>query len=154
LIDEEGEELPMQTMTSQNSQAGEKRRAQMRAIVESYFAAIANHDFSAVPFAENVVLRSPLAPPNQEIPYENYPLEGKEAVLAWFRGLYPALGPTKLLAVYFNEDLSVVAARADLTITSPKGTLRVLDSFRITEAGEIVEQENHYDPRPALATNG
>src|SRR5438552_3246231 len=62
------------------------------------------------PCDEQVVLRSPLAPPELATPYERYTLEGPPATLAWFAGLYCVRGTTA-----------------------------------------IVEQENHYDPRPALA---
>jgi hypothetical protein len=127
------------------------RRAQLRAISEAYFAGLANRDLSAVPYADEVVLRSPLAPPGLAIPYERHPLEGKPAVLAWFAGLYPVLGATEIIEHYFNEDLSVIATRSDVAIASPPCTLRVVDRFRVSPDGRIVEQENHYDPRPALA---
>jgi hypothetical protein len=127
------------------------RRAQLRAISEAYFAGLASRDMSAVPYADEVVLRSPLAPPGLATPYEQYPLEGKPAVLAWFAGLYPVLGTTAIVEHYFNEDLTVIATRSDVGIATPPCTLRVVDRFKVTADGRIVEQENHYDPRPALA---
>jgi hypothetical protein len=39
-----------------------KRRAQLRAVAEAYFAALANKDFGAIPYADTTVLLAPLAP--------------------------------------------------------------------------------------------
>jgi hypothetical protein len=127
------------------------RRARLRAISEAYFAGLAKRDMSAVPYDDEIVLRSPLATPGLAIPYERYPLEGKPAVLAWFAGLYSLLSTTTIVEHYFNEDLTVIATRSDVGIASPPCTLRVVDRFRVSADGRIVEQENHYDLRPALA---
>ena len=40
----------------------EARRAQMKAVVKAYFEGIVKQDMSAVPYDDNVLLRSPLAP--------------------------------------------------------------------------------------------
>jgi hypothetical protein len=37
-------------------------------------------------------------------------------------------------------------------ITQPPCVLRVVDRFLVDAEGMIREQENHYDPRPALAS--
>jgi hypothetical protein len=42
-----------------------------------------------------------------------------------------------------------IATRADVYLASGRA-LRVIDRFLVDAAGLIVEQENHYDPRPAL----
>jgi hypothetical protein len=124
---------------------GLERRTQMKAIAEAYFEGLAQRDLSAVPWAANVVLHSPLAPGGLETP-----LVGEQAVRNWFAQLYPVLGATKVLEHYYNEDLTVIAVRADVGITDPPSTLRVIDRFTINAEGEITAQENHYDPRPAL----
>jgi hypothetical protein len=121
------------------------RRAQLRAIAETYFEGLAQRDLSAVPWAADVILRSPLAPGGLETP-----LVGQQAVRDWFAQLYPVLGETKVLEHYYNEDLTVIASRSDVGITDPPSTLRVVDRFTINVEGEITAQENHYDPRPAL----
>jgi hypothetical protein len=123
------------------------RRAQMKAITETYFAGLAQRDLSAVPWAADVVLRSPLAPGGLETP-----LVGEQAVREWFAQLYPVLGATNVIEHYYNEDLTVIASRADVGITDPPTTLRVVDRFTINARGEITAQENHYDPRPALGS--
>jgi hypothetical protein len=124
-----------------------ERRAQLKAIAEAYFAGLAQRDMSAVPWAADVVLHSPLAPGGIETP-----LVGEQAVREWFAQLYPVLGSTKVIEHYYNEALTVIASRADVGITSPPSTLRVVDRFTINAEGEITAQENHYDPRPALGT--
>ena len=125
-----------------------RRRAQLRHVADRYFAALAAHRIEDVPYAEDVVLRSPLAPPDGRLPYEAYPITGREAVREWFRAIYPLLGPTTVLAHYYDEELTTIVTRADVGITSPLCALRVVDRFTVNAAGEIVEQENHYDPRP------
>ena len=121
------------------------RRAQLVSIAEGYFAGMAKKDMSAVPWDENVVLRSPLAPGGLDTP-----LVGRAAVLDWFASLYPVLGEIKVIEHYFNEDLTVIASRSDVGITNPPCALRVVDRFTVNADGKITQQENHYDPRPAL----
>jgi hypothetical protein len=114
----------------------------MQAAVEAYFNGIAKQDMSAVPYDNNVTLRSPLAPGGLSTP-----LVGRQAVLDWFASLWPALGGTKVFEHYFNEALTVIATRADIEITHPPSRLRVTDRFMITPEGTIIQQENHYDPK-------
>ena len=102
-------------------------------------------DMSHVPWADDVVLRSPLAPGGLDTP-----LVGRAAVLAWFASLYPVLGAMHIIEHYFNEDLTVIASRSDVGITHPPCTLRVVDRFTVNADGKITQQENHYDPRPAM----
>lgn len=127
------------------SKDSKSRRDQMISIADAYFVGLATKDLSKVPWADDVVLRSPLAPGGLDTP-----LRGRKAVVAWFTGLYPVLGKTKVIEHYFNEDLTVLATRADVGITTPPCALRVVDRFTINKRGKIIEQENHYDPRPAL----
>jgi hypothetical protein len=121
------------------------RKNKMKAVAEAYFAGLARKDVSNVPWASDVVLRSPLAPGGLDVP-----LRGRKAVADWFASLYPVLGKTKVIEHYFNDEMTVIATRADVGITTPPCAIRVIDRFTINEKGEITEQENHYDPRPAL----
>jgi hypothetical protein len=118
------------------------RRTQMKRVVEAYFEGIAKQDMSAVPYNDNVVLRSPLAPGGLSTP-----LVGRQAVFDWFTSLWPVLGGTEVFEHYFNEDLTVIATRADIEVTTPPSRLRVTDRFMITPEGTIIQQENHYDPK-------
>jgi hypothetical protein len=137
-------------MTTLDTNTVLARKAQLRSVAETYFASLARKTFEAIPYAEHVTLRSPLAPPDLAVPYELYPLNGRDAVLAWFRGLASALGETRVRDYYFNDELTAIVVEAEVGITSPRGTLRVADRFTVDPEGRITEQENHYDPRPAL----
>ena len=133
-------ELATISPTTQDTAA--KRRAQLRAVAAAYFAALAKKDFSAVPYDDNVTLRAPLAPGGSSTP-----LKGKSAVLAYFVGLYAALGETKVIEHYINEDMTAICTEALVGIVSPPATLRVADTFKVNATGKIFEQESHFDPR-------
>ena len=119
------------------------RNAQLRAIADAYFNGLSQGDVSPVPYDENVVFRTPLAPGGSDVP-----LRGRAALLDFFAGIYAALEEVKVIDYYFNESSTSICVRADLTLKTGKA-LRVADVFRISAEGKIVEQENHYDPRPA-----
>lgn len=121
------------------------RRAQLKAVAEAYFEGMGKKDMSKVPWDDHVVLRGPLAPGGLDTP-----LVGRSAVLDWFSSLFPVLGVMKVIEHYFNEDLTVIASRSDVGITNPPCTLRVVDRFTVNADGKITQQENHYDPRPAI----
>jgi ketosteroid isomerase-like protein len=111
-------------------------------IAESYFAGLARRDMSAVPYADDVQLRAPLNPNGgSTVPYT-----GKAEVLAYFQPILPNLGEIRVIRHFVGQDW--VATRADVGLANGK-VLRVLDAFHVRD-GKIVEQENHYDPRPAL----
>jgi hypothetical protein len=137
-------------MTTLNTNTVFARKAQLRSVADAYFASLARKTFEAIPYAEHVTLRSPLAPPDLAVPYELHPLKGRDAVVAWFRGLGSALGEIRVLDYYYNDDLTAIVVEAEVGITAPRGTLRVADRFTVDPAGRITDQENHYDPRPAL----
>ena len=114
------------------------------AVAEAYFSGLREKDMSRVPWHDRVVFRGPLAPGYPD------PIQGREAVESWFAGLYPVLGEVRVIEHYINAAQTEIATRAEVTITSPKGMLRVLDRFVVDSNGRITEQENYYDPRPAL----
>src|SRR5262245_42948755 len=123
----------------------EARRAQMKRVAEAYFEGMGKKDMSQVPWDEHVVLRSPLAPGGLDTP-----LVGHSAVLAWFASLFPVLGAMQVSEYCCSVCLTVIATRADVGITNPPCALRVVDRFTVNADGKIMQQENHYDPRPAL----
>src|SRR5262245_20399393 len=123
----------------------EARRAQMKRVAEAYFEGMGKKDMLQVPWDDYVVLRSPLAPGGLDTP-----LVGRPAVLAWFASLFPVLGAMQVIEYYYNEDLTVISTRSDVGITNPPCALRVVDRFTVNANGKITQQENHYDPRPAL----
>ena len=121
----------------------DERRVQLIGCAEAYFDGLARQDMSQVPWHPNVVFRGPLAPGFPE------PLNGRPAVLTWFAGLYGALGRVGVIEHHIGEAGLAVATRADVYLASGRA-LRVIDRFIVDATGLIVEQENHYDPRPAL----
>jgi hypothetical protein len=123
------------------------RQQQLRDIAETYFAALRQKDFAAIPYADDVTLRAPLA-----LGGVNHPLVGKAALHAhWWTPLGPALENVeiKVLEHYFNAALTALCTEAEITIhvVSPPAVLRVADRFTINGDGQIIEQENHFDPR-------
>lgn len=100
-------------------------------------------DVSHVPYDENVIFRTPLAPGGSDVP-----LSGRSALLDFFKGIYAALDGVGVIDYYFNEASTSICVRAEVRLKTGKA-LRVADVFRINADGQVVEQENHYDPRPA-----
>lgn len=129
----------MSTATGQISD----RKTQLRAIADGYFSGLVKRDVSPVPYDENVLFRTPLASGGSDAP-----LRGRAALLDFFAGIYAALGQVKVIDYFFNDALTSICVRTDLTLKTGK-VLRVADVFRISADGKVIEQENHYDPRPA-----
>lgn len=116
-----------------------ERREQLRNLAEGYFAAI--------PYANDVTLRAPLAPGGV-----NQPLVGKSSLYEqWWIPLVPALEGVGITVLehYLNESLTAICTEAIITINvvSPPAALRVADRFTLNAEGKIIEQENHFDPR-------
>ncbi len=110
--------------------------------VKAYFEGIAAKDMSRVPWAKNATLRSPLNPAGGESEL----IRGRKAILDFFTSILPAVRSLKVLH-YYTGDAGRVAGQAEIALSNGK-ILYALDAFCI-ENGEIVEQQNHYDPRPA-----
>jgi hypothetical protein len=127
---------------SAREKTNQERKATLRAVVEAYFGGLAAKDLSGIPYHDNVVMRAPLAPGGSEVP-----LRGKQAVLTYLNGVLPVLGQVRILEWYVNDDLTGACGYAEIEVTNPKTKLRVADRFKVDANGNIVEQENHYDPR-------
>jgi glyoxylase I family protein len=122
-----------------------RQRAILRAAADAYFAALAQRDFDAIPYAADVVLRAPLVPGGAA-----NPLSGRETVrTVWWQPLVPALNGVTVRAIdyYVNADATAICVAAEITLPVAKATLRVADRFRVDADGRITEQENHFDPR-------
>jgi hypothetical protein len=119
------------------------RREQLRAVAEGYFASLERRNFDGIPYDDDVVLRAPLVPGGV-----HQPLVGKEALrTVWWPPLEQVLGRVKIIEHYFNESLTAVVTEAEIHILNPPAVLRVADRFMVNDAGKIIEQENHFDPR-------
>ena len=129
--------------TTSSGAAATARRAQLRAADDAYFAGLAQKDFSLIPFADDVTLRAPLCPGGV-----HRPLEGKEAVRAiWWAPMPAALGAVRVVDRYYNDDLTAICVEAEVDLVGLAQPLRVADRFTVDGEGQIVEQENHFDPR-------
>ena len=121
-----------------------ERAQNLSRIVGLYFDGLRTKDLSAIPWAEGVILRAPLSDGGAEVP-----LAGRETVHAYISGMLPAIQGVQLLDTYVNATQTAVMGKAELTLVTG-AKLRVADLFEVNEAGEIMSQENHFDPRPAL----
>ena len=111
------------------------RKKQLKKVSESYFEALRNKDFSSIPFSNEVVLRAPFAPGGVHLP-----LMGKPAVFEqWWKPLEPALsGVTITIADnYYNDSLTGIITKAEISLAGLGITLRVADQFIIDEQGMI-----------------
>jgi len=121
-------------------------KEQLKKISETYFQALRDKDFNAIPFSDNISFRAPLAPGGSF-----YPIKGKKDLHElWWKPLEPALDGVKINIVehYYNESLTEVITKVEFTITVMGATLRVVDRFVVNDKGEIIEQENHFDASP------
>ena len=115
-----------------------------RQAVKAYFDGLASKDVSQVPWSEKATLRTPLNPAGGEKAL----IQGRKAILQFFVGILPAVRSVKVVRFYEGEK-GWMAGQAEILLANGN-TLYALDAFRI-ENGQIVEQQNHYDSRPATA---
>lgn len=122
-----------------------ERTHQLRQIVVSYFDGLRDKDLSAIPWSPDVTLRAPLAEGGAEVP-----LVGRDVVSAYISAILPAIREVRFEDCYINATQTAAMGKAELTLATG-ARLRVADLFEIDAAGQITAQENHFDPRPALA---
>ncbi len=123
-----------------------KRKAQLKKVAEAYFESLRKNDFSTIPFSDDIVLRAPVAPGGS-----HNPITGKQKVFEqWWKPLEPALNGAVINIVdhYYNETLTAIVTKADITIAVLGITLRAADRFIVNDNGKIMEQENHFDASP------
>ena len=115
----------------------------LRDIAKAYFDGLDRKNLSNVPYADDAIMWAPLGPDGLK-----KPIRGKAAIVAFLEGVFPILGKVEVQNLFAEGEWA--GGRAFIHLTQPAGAmLRVNDVFRVAD-GKIVEQENHYDPRPAL----
>ena len=119
-----------------------KKRDDPLQAAKAYFDGLAAKDVSRIPWAENATLRTPLNPAGGE----NALIRGRKAIFDFFAGILPALGNVKVVRHYAGEK-GWIAAQAEIVLANGK-TLYAFDALHV-QKGEIIEQQNHYDSRPA-----
>ena len=120
------------------------RSTQLHAIARGYVTeALGKKNFDAIPYADDVALRAPIAPGGSV-----QPLVGRENLRTiWWAPLPGLIGEVEVLDTFVNQDLSAVTVEFLCGITNPPCTLRIVDRLKVNDEGEIVEQENFFDPR-------
>jgi catechol 2,3-dioxygenase-like lactoylglutathione lyase family enzyme len=122
------------------------RKTQLKETAETYFRALRDKNFSAIPFSDNIIFRAPIAPGGV-----HNPIKGKQALFEkWWKPLEPALDGAviNIFDHYYNEALTEIVTKVDFTIALLGVTLRAADRFMINDEGMITEQENHFDASP------
>jgi hypothetical protein len=117
---------------------------QLKSIADAYFNGLIAGDVSVVPYHDQVTLRTPLAAGGGESP-----ILGRDAVLSFFSGIYAALEAVSVTGYFYSQDATALSVKATIVLKSGK-SLRVMDLFVVDANGQVIKQENHYDPRPAL----
>ena len=131
---------------NQNDFAMPLQKEQLKEIAEIYFKALRDKSFSSIPFSDDIIFRAPLAPGGS-----HHPIKGKQSVFEkWWKPLEPALDEITINITdhYYNESLTSLITKADITIAPLGVTLRTADRFIINDEGKIIEQENHFDASP------
>ena len=120
------------------------RSAQLHALARGYVTeALGKKNFDAIPYADDVSLRAPIAPGGSA-----NPIVGREKLrTVWWAPLPGLIGEVEVLDTFVNQDLSAVTVEFSCGIIDPPCTLRVVDRFKVNAEGKIVDQENFADPR-------
>ena len=120
-----------------------QRKQQLKKVAETYFEALRQKAFNTIPFTDEIFFRTPIAPGGV-----HNAIKGKKALFEkWWKPLEPALDGViiNIIDHYYNESLTGIITKADITIAPLGITLRTADQFIINEEGKITEQENHFD---------
>ena len=128
----------------QNYTTMNTRADQLHDLARSYVLdGLGKGNFDAIPYSENVILRAPLCSGGS-----GEPLSGKANLRQkWWAPLPQLVGGVEVIDTFVNRGLTSVAVEFLCHIREPACTLRVIDRFKVDQAGLIVEQENFFDPR-------
>lgn len=121
-------------------------KEQLEKISESFFQALRDKNFEAIPFSDEIVFRAPIVPGGS-----GNPIKGKKELFEkWWKLLEPALDGVEIEIVghYFNEALTQIMSKVEFRIPVLGVTLRGVDQFVINSEGKIAMQENHFDASP------
>ena len=123
------------------------RSAQLRAIARGYVTeGIGKNNFDAIPYTDNVVLRAPIAP-GGSVQF----VKGRENLRSqWWTLLDNLLGEVKVFDCFVNQELTAVAVEFHVGVAEPPCTLRITTRFKIDAGGEIIDQEDFFDPQVAI----
>ena len=129
-----------------NALLEQTRKKLLKKAAEAYFDGLRKKSFSLIPFSDDVVFRAPIAPGGV-----HEPIVGILNVYEqWWLPLEPLLEGISIAVLdhFYNEEQTSIISRADITLKFSGIKLRVADRFQIDAAGNITEQENHFDASP------
>ena len=107
-------------------------------------------NFDVIPYSEVVTLRAPLCPGGSGVP-----LSGRSNLREqWWAPLPQLVAGVEVIDTYVNRDLTAVTVEFFCHIRQPACTLRIIDRFKVNNAGQIIEQENFFDPRGVTHPEG
>jgi hypothetical protein len=120
------------------------REDQLHHLARSYVTeALGKGNFDAIPYTDDVTLRAPLCPGGSTVP-----LTGRSNLREqWWTPLPQLVAGVDVLDTYVNRDLTAATVEFLCHIRQPACTLRIIDRFKVNDAGQIIEQENFFDPR-------
>lgn len=122
----------------------EERIALLHRIAADYVTkGLGGKNFEAIPYHESVELRAPIHPEGS-----GTAMHGRTFIQEnWWAPLPDLVASTTLLDTFVNSDLSAVTAEFHCHIADPECTLRIVDRFVVDSEGNILKQENFFDPR-------
>jgi hypothetical protein len=120
------------------------RNEQLHQVARDYvLKGLGQKNFDAIPYTDNVELRAPLRPGGNE-----NPLSGKENLRQqWWAPLPGLLKGVDLIDTFVNKSETGVTVEFRCHIVDPACTLRIVDRFIVNDDGQIMQQENFFDPR-------
>ena len=128
------------------------KKDRLISVVESYIKGIKEKDFSIIPYADSVTMRTPFTKNGMRLQ-----LKGKDVLFNdWWKPLI--LRPNskevvfKIVDYYFNESLTSIIAESVVTDynAEPPATVYVAERFTINKDGDIIDQTNYIDVRDVL----
>ncbi|QQS45214.1 MAG: hypothetical protein IPM66_14775 [Acidobacteriota bacterium] len=120
-----------------------ERARRLHEIARNYVSSLCAGDFESIPYTDTVELRAPLCPGGNGVP-----LVGRNNLKEiWWAPLPDLVSGAEVIDTYVNEDLSAVTIEFHCRIDTMSCTLRIIDRFRVNAEGQIMSQENFFDPR-------
>src|SRR4051794_1130683 len=124
--------------------AGDKQDPRLRAI-DAFLAGLTSNDADKMPFADDILLASPLDP--------DHPLKGKAAVVQFLKTrVFPTIPVRKAKVERHVVEGDCVATLWKATVAPARGgevVVPIFDFFRIAD-GKIKELRPYFDPKPLI----
>jgi hypothetical protein len=136
----------------ETTKAEKNKKDRLISAVEAYIRGIKEKDFSIIPYADSITMRTPFTKNGMRLK-----LKGKDVLFKdWWQPLI--LRPDskdvvfKIVDYYFNESLTSIIAESVVRDynAEPTATVYVAERFTLNEDGKINDQTNYMDVRDVL----